>query len=296
MDSFKFRPKVNALEDRVTPAVTPFEVFQALEQTREAQQQISDILKYFSGPVNVHAQSYFATVLPSIVDESVRSAVVLNEFHAALADQIEASPDAAFFARELVGGTGTHLAFAYSNATQAETAGVGLGAAPYTVRHPAPAPPVVPPVTPPPPPAIPRDESGMTNTVPSLTDPSWVSVGTQGLRVWDVTEGTGPVAQAGQDIVIHYAGWLADNGTVFDSSRPSLKAGASGDPAEFNLGDLIQGWQQGIPGMRAGGIRRLDIPASLGYGERGSPPNIPPNARLVFEIKLFESSDPVQNP
>lgn len=102
MDPFQFRPTLHSLEDRLTPAITPFEVFQALEQTREAQQQISDILKYFSGPVNVYAQSHFATVLPSLVDASVRSAVVLNEFHGALASQIQSNPDSSFYARELI--------------------------------------------------------------------------------------------------------------------------------------------------------------------------------------------------
>jgi len=295
MDSFLFRPTLYMLEDRLTPAVSPFEVFQALEQTREAQQQISDILKYFSGPVNVFAQSHFATVLPSLVDASVRSAVVLNEFHAALASQIQTSPDSSFFARELVGGAGAHLAASYSNATQAETTGVGLGAASYAVRHPEVVPPV-PPVTPPTPPPIPRDESGLTDTIPSLTDPSWVNVGTSGLRIWDVVEGTGPIVEEGQDIVLHYTGWLRD-GTVFDSSRASLSPrGGSGEPAEFNLDGLIEGWQQAIPGMRAGGIRRLDIPSELAYGTRGSPPSIPPDADLVFEIKMFESSDPVATP
>ena len=293
MDSFQFRPTLKTLEDRLTPAVSPSEVFQALDQTREAQQQMRDILQYFSGPVNVFAQSHFATVLPSLVDASVRSAVVLNEFHAALASQIQTSPDSSFFARELVGGAGANLSVAYSNATQAETTGVGLGAPSYAVRHPAPVPPVTPPVTPPTPPAIPRDESGLTDTLPSLTDPSWVNVGTSGLRIWDVVEGTGPIVEDGQDIVLHYTGWLRDDGTVFDSSRASLSPrGGDGAPAEFNLDGLIEGWQQAIPGMRAGGIRRLDIPSELAYGTRGSPPSIPPNADLVFEIKMFESSDP----
>lgn len=297
MDPFQFRPTLHSLEDRLTPAITPFEVFQALEQTREAQQQISDILKYFSGPVNVYAQSHFATVLPSLVDASVRSAVVLNEFHGALASQIQSNPDSSFYARELIGGAGAKLSAAYSNATKAETTGVGLGAAPYTTRHPEALPPVTPPVTPPPPPAIPRDESGMTDTLPSLTDSGWVNIGTSGLRSWDVVEGTGPIVTDGQDIVLHYTGWRRSDGVVFDSSRASLSPrGASGEPAEFNLDGLIEGWQQAIPGMRAGGIRRLDIPSELAYGERGSGTLIPPNADLIFEIKMFESSDPATTP
>lgn len=297
MDSFQFRPTLHSLEDRLTPAVTPFEVFQAIEQTREANQQIRDILTYFSGPVNVYAQSYFATVLPSIVDASVRSTVVLNEFFGDLERQIQSNPNSSFFAREIVGGAGSYLSTSYGNTNQAETTGVGLGAAPYSVRHPPAVPPVVPPVTPPPPPTIPRDESGMTDTLPSLTDSGWVNIGTSGLRSWDVVEGTGPIVTDGQDIVLHYTGWRRSDGVVFDSSRASLSPrGASGEPAEFNLDGLIEGWKQAIPGMRAGGIRRLDIPSELAYGERGSGTLIPPNADLVFEIKMFESSDPAATP
>lgn len=301
MDSFQFRPTLHTLEDRLTPSdtppvvppvptqpvATPFEVFQAIEQTREAQQQIADILKYFSGPVNVYAQSYFATMMPSLVDASVRSAVVLNEFHAALASQIQTSPDSSFFARELIGGAGANLSVAYSNATQAETTGVGLGAAPYVARHPEVVPPVAPPVTPPTAPGAPvlsRDRTGMTETIPSLTAPEWRDIG-EGLRVWDVNEGVGTPVAAGESIEIHYTGWLRD-GTIFDST-----ISRNGDPITFDLDNLIVGWQRGIPGMKPGGIRRLDIPSEIAYGERGSPPSIPANADLVFEIKLVPVQD-----
>lgn len=124
-------------------------------------------------------------------------------------------------------------------------------------------------------------DAGMTNTMPSPTDPNWVAQGTQGLKVWDVVQGTGTPVAAGETISVFYTGWLAANGTQFDARRSPAA------PATFALGGLIQGWQQGVPGMRPGGIRRLLVPAALGYGAAGFPPNVPANADLVFEIKLI---------
>jgi len=104
-----------------------------------------------------------------------------------------------------------------------------------------------------------------------------------GVEIWDVKEGKGEAAKPGATVVIHYTGWLTDEkATKFDSSVDS------GQKAEFSLNDLIKGWQEGIPGMKPGGVRRLKIPAELGYGAKGIRDVIPPNATLVFEIELFE--------
>lgn len=104
-----------------------------------------------------------------------------------------------------------------------------------------------------------------------------------GLEVLDVKEGKGEPVKAGATVVVHYTGWLTDEkGTKFDSSVDR------GQKVEFPLGSLIKGWQEGIPGMKPGGVRRLKVPANLGYGERGVPGQIPPNSVLVFEIELFE--------
>jgi hypothetical protein len=126
-------------------------------------------------------------------------------------------------------------------------------------------------------------DAGMTNTMPDVNDPAWVT-GANGLKTWDVVVGAGTPVAAGSSITVFYTGWLASNGTQFDARRRPLA------PVTFSLSGLIQGWQQGIPGMQPGGIRRLYIPSALGYGAAGSPPNIPANADLVFEIKLTSTT------
>lgn len=101
-----------------------------------------------------------------------------------------------------------------------------------------------------------------------------------GLVIEDFEVGEGKECPRGATVKVHYKGTLTD-GRQFDSSYDR------GQPIEFPLNNLIQGWQEGIPGMRVGGKRRLQIPWKMGYGERGSPPTIPPRADLVFEIELL---------
>ena len=99
----------------------------------------------------------------------------------------------------------------------------------------------------------------------------------------DLVLGKGATASHGDDVVVHYVGWL-ENGQQFDSSR------ARRDPLDFALGagDVIKGWDQGIEGMKQGGKRKLTIPAALAYGEHGCGGVIPPHATLVFEVELLE--------
>ncbi|QEL15249.1 FKBP-type peptidyl-prolyl cis-trans isomerase [Limnoglobus roseus] len=127
---------------------------------------------------------------------------------------------------------------------------------------------------------IPADIEGLTLDKPPENAPEWKDIG-DGLKVWDVKEGTGDECVPGAHAVMHYTGWTLD-GKIFDSS---VKRGAVPDlPA---LGSLIEGWQKGVPGMKPGGIRRLYIPWKMAYGERGSGASIPPRADLIFEIKYF---------
>jgi peptidylprolyl isomerase len=123
--------------------------------------------------------------------------------------------------------------------------------------------------------------------LPDLKAKEWKKVGDDGLEVWDVKEGKGEAAKAGARVKVHYTGWLTD-GTIFDSS-------AGRDPLEAALGDLIKGWQEGVPGMKAGGVRRLKIPAELGYGKKARG-KIPANSTLVFEIELLEMENPAMLP
>jgi FKBP-type peptidyl-prolyl cis-trans isomerase len=104
-----------------------------------------------------------------------------------------------------------------------------------------------------------------------------------GLQYQDVTGGGGAEARDGQVAVVHYTGWLTD-GTKFDSSRDR------GQPFSFPIGQgqVIPGWDEGVAGMKVGGRRKLVIPASLGYGDMGAPPVIPPGATLVFDVELLD--------
>jgi peptidylprolyl isomerase/FKBP-type peptidyl-prolyl cis-trans isomerase FkpA len=103
------------------------------------------------------------------------------------------------------------------------------------------------------------------------------------LQIEDLVVGTGAEAVGGQNVTVHYTGWLTD-GTQFDSSLDR------GEPFVFPLGGgrVIQGWDQGVAGMKIGGKRKLTIPPELGYGARGAGGAIPPNATLVFEVELLE--------
>ncbi len=108
-----------------------------------------------------------------------------------------------------------------------------------------------------------------------------------GLQFEDVVAGSGDEAQRGDDVRVHYTGWLYENGAAgrkFDSSKDR------GEPFEFPLGagQVIRGWDEGVVGMKVGGTRRLIIPADLGYGARGAGAVIPPNATLLFEVELLE--------
>jgi FKBP-type peptidyl-prolyl cis-trans isomerase FkpA len=108
-----------------------------------------------------------------------------------------------------------------------------------------------------------------------------------GLQYEDTTVGEGAEAKAGQNVSVHYTGWLRnDDGSVgskFDSSKDR------GQPFGFSLGagQVIRGWDEGVQGMKVGGARRLTIPASLGYGARGAGGVIPPNATLIFDVELL---------
>jgi FKBP-type peptidyl-prolyl cis-trans isomerase len=112
-------------------------------------------------------------------------------------------------------------------------------------------------------------------TEPTTTD--------SGLQIKEIECGDGEAAEKGDTLEVHYEGRLED-GTKFDASRDH------GSTFEFQVGagSVIQGWDEGLIGMKIGGTRELTIPPELGYGAAGSPPVIPPNATLVFVVELVD--------
>jgi FKBP-type peptidyl-prolyl cis-trans isomerase len=116
--------------------------------------------------------------------------------------------------------------------------------------------------------------------MPATTTPS-------GLIINDTVVGTGKLAVAGEDVSVHYTGWLfygGERGKKFDSSKDR------GQPFQFGLGggQVIKGWDEGVQGMKVGGSRTLTIPPELGYGARGAGGVIPPNSTLIFEVELLK--------
>ena len=107
-----------------------------------------------------------------------------------------------------------------------------------------------------------------------------------GLQFEDAVIGSGAEAVQGNQVAVHYTGWLYTNGVAgnkFDSSKDR------GQPFKFPLGggQVIRGWDEGVAGMKVGGTRRLVIPPDLGYGARCAGGVIPPNATLLFEVDLL---------
>jgi len=111
-----------------------------------------------------------------------------------------------------------------------------------------------------------------------------------GLQYWDIRVGTGAVAKSGDKVKVHYTGWLT-TGKKFDSSVDA------NSPLDFTIdaGDVIKGWDEGVTGMKVGGKRQLRIPPDLGYGASGTPGGpIPPNATLIFDIRLLAVTPPAK--
>ena len=122
--------------------------------------------------------------------------------------------------------------------------------------------------------------TAMAQVGKTMTTPS-------GLQITDSKIGTGAAPKTGQTCVMHYTGWLYENGAKgkkFDSSVDR------GQPFEFPLGQrrVIAGWDEGVASMKVGGKRTLIIPPELGYGARGAGGVIPPNATLIFEVELLD--------
>ena len=311
--------RVTRLEDRVTPSITPNDVFAAIGQTQATEELLRTLGSQLGIPRGDLSKQYMLAVLPVIQVQAQQAATVLGQFRQALELQQQGNPELAGFLAPFVDATKQTEVQAILNAGYAELYASGFRA---DLARREPVPPTVPPPTPPLPvdlnnllnpdgsinlpgentgsdgsttinPGLPTDNNdqvvtdpgqvAISTTIPDLAAAQWQSLAS-GLRVWDVVTGSGATVQPGQTVTVDYVGWLTD-GSTFDSSVDR------GVPATFSLNQVIQGWQEGIPGMRIGGIRRLDIPASLAYGN--SPPpgsSIPPNARLIFEVQMISIS------
>jgi FKBP-type peptidyl-prolyl cis-trans isomerase FkpA len=103
------------------------------------------------------------------------------------------------------------------------------------------------------------------------------------LKTEDVKVGTGTEATAGKTVTVHYVGTLT-SGSKFDSSRDRDE----GFTFRLGAGQVIEGWDKGVAGMKVGGVRKLTIPPEMGYGARGYPPVIPGNSTLLFEVELLD--------
>ena len=127
---------------------------------------------------------------------------------------------------------------------------------------------------------------GAAIATPTLAQTGKAMTTPSGLQIIDTKAGTGPSPKPGQTCVMHYTGWLCENGAKgkkFDSSVDR------GEPFEFKIGlrQVIAGWDEGVASMKVGGKRTLIIPAALGYGAQGAGNVIPPNATLMFDVELL---------
>jgi FKBP-type peptidyl-prolyl cis-trans isomerase FkpA len=130
------------------------------------------------------------------------------------------------------------------------------------------------------------DDSGSDEAQPPAMSDSGITT----LQQTDTKPGSGAEARAGMTVRVHYTGWLYDaaapdkRGKKFDSSKDG------GMPFDFPLGagQVIEGWDKGVAGMKVGGTRVLTIPPAMGYGSRGAGGVIPPNATLLFEVELLD--------
>jgi hypothetical protein len=273
MDSMRFRPELTGLEARDTPA-SPGQVVAAFSNTEE----ISGTLRYIGAHLaegrtteEIEFVGRYATQLTVVSRAHTQT---LGEFKADIQARMAADPQSNATLAELLERTTIVHIQSQANTLLARTVALGFGVPATTID------PVPPPTSPPPIPTglNPTDASGMTDTFPDPNSPNFVDIGT-GVKSWDVFLGQGTAVPPGGNVKVFYTLWLASNGQQVETNR-------TGTPLSSPLSGLIVGWQEGVPGMKPGGIRRLVIPPEKGYGAGGTA-TIPPNSTLVFEIKLL---------
>jgi len=263
VQNLKFRFAVEGLDDRCLPSVTPDMVHTALVHVEAVKAELEGVIEKVGEPKTALTLSFLPTHLRGRADQSQIAFNTLATHLADLQAQVAANPALAGTLNDHIGRIAMAEYQSALNTGYAEFYALAFGAPARTVTRP---------------PSV-DDGVDFGNSLPfSLTDPAWQTVsGGAGVRIWDVTTGSGSTLANGSTFTANYTGYLTD-GTVFDSGTLTNSTVGSG---------LITGFSTGLVGMKVGGNRRIDIPADQAYG--ANPPSgsgIPANARLVFDVTL----------
>jgi FKBP-type peptidyl-prolyl cis-trans isomerase FkpA len=130
------------------------------------------------------------------------------------------------------------------------------------------------------PPAAPKEVVGYRPALPTAKGETKTTPG--GVKYETLKEGTGPELKAGQTAQFIYVGKLAENGKIFDDRSKRNR------PEILSLSEKTKGWREALPGMHVGELRKVTVPPELAYGAKGRPPEIPPNATLIYEVELAQ--------
>lgn len=270
MDRNRFYPTADGLEPRVTPQVSPAQVVGAFVRAQTNTDTVQEVFDTFGKPRTQVAITALAQRLPQVAVESRADAAVLDQFRAELLAAAAADPARAATYRQYAGAVGAVQFEAQVSAAYADFFALGFGGTP-----------VVPPPPPPPPPTPVNFGTDTRGPLPfPLDDPAFRTI-ENGVRIQDVTVGSGDEVSLGDEVNVGYTGYLRTTGAVFDSNPDAeFRAATSG------LNSVIPGFANGLVGMRVGGVRRIDIPSSQAYGSAARP-GIPANSDLVFEVTLI---------
>ncbi|HEY2785277.1 MAG TPA: FKBP-type peptidyl-prolyl cis-trans isomerase [Fimbriiglobus sp.] len=262
MTPVRFPLCLDRLDDRIVPSIA--DALDAANFVELARGPIQDLAHRLGETVPKREAATIRTAYFGIAEGAFAADQTLSTFLSEVQTTIAANPGNTSL-YTLANRTWDEIALARLEYSYANTFAVLYGGFPFTPGGST---------------TNPDNDPNLRTTIPDLNAPGWVTQ-PDGLRIRDRIVGTGPAVTAGATITVEYIGWLLD-GTVFDSSAQH------GGTSQFSLSGVIQGWQEGIPGMKPGGIRQLDIPANLAYGSAGQG-SIPPNSELVFEIKMISS-------
>lgn len=267
MQNLNFRLTMESLDDRCLPSVTPDPVTTSIVHVQTVRAELEGVIEKLNEPKTAMTLGFLPNHLRSRANESQIAFDHLAAELDSLQKQVAANPGLASSLNERIGQVAMALHYASVNIVYAEFYALAYGAPARTIERP---------------PSV-DDGVDFGNKLPfSLTDPSWQTVPNgNGVRIWDVTTGSGTTLANGTTFTANYTGYLTD-GTIFDSGTLTNSTVGTG---------LITGFSTGLVGMKVGGNRRIDIPADQAYG--ANPPagsSIPPNARLIFDVTLVSAT------